>query len=117
MRYSLLARLLHWLMALGFVFMWLCGYVMTTWAGEDTPLEEFFFDLHISIGVTLAALLAFRIAVRLTHRPPAPARRYRHAGAPRRPLGHAALYVCWRSRKSTRIRSYRQLGVVEGRSA
>lgn len=93
MRYSLPARLIHWLMAAGFVFMWLCGYVMTTWAGEDTPLEEFLFDLHISIGVTLAALLVLRIAVRLTHRaPPLPdgiSRIERHGAH----LGHAALYA------------------------
>ena len=80
-------------MAIGFAFMWLCGYVMTTWAGDDTPLEEFLFDLHISIGVTLAALLVLRIAVRLTHRPPPlPAgigKLERHGAH----LGHAALYA------------------------
>ena len=92
-RYVPAARLLHWLMAAGFVFMWACGYVMTTWAGEDTPLEEFLFDLHISIGVTLAALLVLRIAIRLLYKPPplpAELTRLERHGAH---LGHAALYT------------------------
>ena len=92
-RYVLAARLLHWLMAAGFVFMWACGYVMTTWAGEDTPLEEFLFDLHISIGITLAALLVLRIAIRLLYKPPplpvGIGRLERHGAH----LGHAALYA------------------------
>ena len=92
-RYVLAARLLHWLMAAGFVVMWACGYVMTTWAGKDTPLEELLFDLHISIGVTLAALLVLRIAIRLTRRPPklpeGIGRLERHGAR----LGQAALYA------------------------
>ena len=92
-RYHLAARLMHWIMALGFVFMWGCGYAMTTLVEDDSPLEELLFDLHISVGVTLLALLVLRIAIRLVHRaPPLPAtirgmeRRAAH-------LGHAALYA------------------------
>ena len=92
-RYVLAARLLHWLMAAGFVFMWACGYVMTTWAGEDTPLEELLFDLHISIGVTLAALLVLRIAIRLTHRPPPLPERISGLERHGAHVGHAALYA------------------------
>ncbi|MCY4470689.1 MAG: cytochrome b/b6 domain-containing protein, partial [Thiotrichales bacterium] len=66
-KYHLATRLIHWIMAVGFVFMWGCGYAMTTLVVEDSPLEEFLFDLHISVGVTLLALLAVRIAVRLVH--------------------------------------------------
>ena len=80
-------------MAAGFVCMWACGYAMTTWAGEDMPLKEFLFDLHISIGATLAALLVLRIAIRLTCRPPKlpeGIRRLERHGAH---LGHAALYA------------------------
>ena len=73
--------------------MWTCGYVATTWAGEDTPLEEFLFELHISIGVTLAALLLVRILVRLAFRPPplphGIGRLERHGAH----LGYAALYA------------------------
>ena len=46
-RYHPAARLIHWAMALGFVFMWGCGYAMTTLVEDDSPLEEFLFDLHI----------------------------------------------------------------------
>ena len=49
-RYHVSARLIHWIMAVGFVFMWGCGYAMTTLVAEDSPLEEFLFDLHISVG-------------------------------------------------------------------
>ena len=83
-RYHLAARLMHWIMALGFVFMWGCGYSMTTLVEDDSPLEEFLFDLHISIGVTLLALLVVRIAVRLVHAPAAAAGVDPGAGAHRR---------------------------------
>ena len=81
-------------MALGFVFMWGCGYTMTTLVGEDSPLEEFLFDLHISVGVTLLALLVARIAVRVAL--PAAAAPGLDPGdwsAPAAHLGHAALYA------------------------
>ncbi len=92
-KYHLAARLIHWVMALGFVFMWGCGYAMTTLVEDDSPLEELLFDLHISVGVTLLALLVLRIAVRLTHPPPPlpdAIPRYERTGAH---LGHAALYA------------------------
>ena len=37
---------------------------------EDSPIEELLFDLHISVGVTLLALLVIRVVVRLTYPPP-----------------------------------------------
>ncbi|WP_293576921.1 cytochrome b/b6 domain-containing protein [Phaeobacter sp.] len=92
-RYHFLARLLHWLMALGFVFMWACGYAMSSLVGEDTPLEELLFGLHISGGVTLAFLLILRIALRLVLPHPAPVAglsRWEHIGSQ---LGHLALYL------------------------
>lgn len=57
-RYSLAARLIHWIMAAGLAFMWCCGYAMTTLVAEDSPLEELLFGLHISTGVTLLLLAA-----------------------------------------------------------
>ena len=92
-RYHLAARWLHWIMAVGFVFMWVCGYTMTTLVAEDSALEEILFDLHISAGVTLLVLLLVRIAVRVsTTLPPLPPEipRLDRAGAR---LGHAALYA------------------------
>ena len=69
-RYAPAARLLHWLMAAGFIFMWACGYAMTTWVAEDSALEERLFDLHISIGVTLLGLMLVRGMVRVLNEPP-----------------------------------------------
>ena len=69
-RYVLSARILHWLMAAGFIFMWACGYAMTSLVPDDSALEEFLFGLHISIGVTLLFLLVARITVRLWNAPP-----------------------------------------------
>ena len=74
MRYTLTARLLHWIMAAGFVFMWSSGYIMTTLVNKDGPTGSWLFGLHISVGATLLALLLLRIAVRLRGRtPPLPA--------------------------------------------
>ena len=69
-KYALPARAMHWIMAAGFIFMWACGYAMTTLVEDDSPLQEFLFGLHISVGVTLAALLILRVAIRLLNRPP-----------------------------------------------
>lgn len=92
-RYNLAARLIHWTMALGFVFMWACGYTMTTLVEDDSALEELLFDLHISVGVTLLALLAARIAVRLAFPPPALPDSIRGMERTAAHLGHAALYA------------------------
>ena len=92
-RYHLAARMMHWLMALGFVFMWGCGYAMTTLVVEDSPLEEFLFDLHISVGVTLLALLVARIAIRLIHKPPQLPDSIHRLERTAAHLGHAALYA------------------------
>ncbi len=92
-KYHLAARLIHWIMAAGFVFMWGCGYAMTTLVEDDSPLEELLFDLHISIGVTLLALLVLRIAVRLAKRPPPLPDSIRGTERTAAHLGHAALYA------------------------
>ena len=92
-RYHVSARLIHWIMAVGFVFMWGCGYAMTTLVEEDSPLEEFLFDLHISIGVTLLVLLVLRIAIRLAFPPPVLPASIRGLERTAAHLGHAALYV------------------------
>jgi len=73
--YAMPARALHWLMAAGFVFMWACGYAMTSLPSlieDDSPFEELLYMLHISTGVTLFALLIARVAVRRVYPPPPP---------------------------------------------
>ncbi len=92
-RYHLAARLMHWIMAVGFVFMWACGYAMTTLVEDDSPLEELLFDLHVSVGVTLLALLVARITIRLVHKPPPLPDAIRGVERKAAHLGHAALYA------------------------
>ena len=70
MIYAYPARLLHWIMAAGFAFMWACGFTMTTLVTEDSLVEETLRGLHVSAGVTLAALWLVRVGVRLTNKPP-----------------------------------------------
>ncbi|MDA7949210.1 MAG: cytochrome b [Hyphomicrobiaceae bacterium] len=92
-RYSVAARVLHWAMALGFIFMWACGYAMTSLVPEDSALEKFLFGLHISIGVTLLGLLIIRIAVRSKAPPPPLPQGFAPWEKAASHLGHLALYV------------------------
>lgn len=84
--------ILHWLIGALIVFMFLLGWYMTElpkdadkvmsfdlfdlgiaqWnvAQEMSP-RTFYFNLHKSLGVTILALVLFRIYWRLSHRPPA----------------------------------------------
>ena len=92
-QYALSARVLHWLMAVGFLGMWVCGFVMTTLVEEDSPLEETLFDLHISFGVTLLALLVIRILIRFLHTPPPLPESIQGIERFGAHAGHIALYV------------------------
>lgn len=92
-RYSLSAQTLHWLMAFGFVFMWACGYAMTSLVADDSALQETLFGLHISIGVSLLVLLIIRIGVRLTSAAPAPFQSLQNWEKLASHLGHLALYA------------------------
>lgn len=91
-RYTKTAIILHWLIGALIVFMFLLGWYMTElpkdadkvmsfdlfdlgiaqWnvAQEMSP-RTFYFNLHKSVGVTILALVLFRIYWRLSHRPPA----------------------------------------------
>jgi cytochrome b561 len=90
-RYSTVAVILHWLIAIGIISMIFFGWYMTdlpkeapkemsydlfdlgiyTWelAKEASP-RTFYFNLHKSIGVTLLGLIAFRLFWRMTHKAP-----------------------------------------------
>ena len=91
-RYTKTAVILHWLIALGIFIMFGIGWFMAdlpkeapkqmaydlfdlgivTWQlGEEVSPRTFYFNLHKSIGVTLFALIIFRILWRITHKPPA----------------------------------------------
>lgn len=85
--YGLVSRVLHWSMALLVVLM-----LGSDWWMEDLGrLDEIAaMDLHQSIGMTLLALLAFRLAWRAVNRGyPAPPNHWRMAAR----LGHLILYT------------------------
>ncbi|HKY80287.1 MAG TPA: cytochrome b [Sphingobium sp.] len=63
-RYSLVARLLHWIMAILILFnLWL-GF-----AHDALPREWQVMPVHKSVGLTVLALAILRLGWRLTHRP------------------------------------------------
>lgn len=91
-RYTKTAKVLHWLIAIGVFGMFALGWFMTdlpkeapkqmaydlfdwgiyTWqVSEEISPRSFYFNLHKSIGVTIFALIIFRILWRVTHKPPA----------------------------------------------
>jgi len=69
-RYDKVAITLHWLVAVGVFVMIGLGWYMTD-IPKGTPARAFFYNLHKSIGVTLAIIVLIRILWRWSHRPPA----------------------------------------------
>jgi cytochrome b561 len=71
-RYTAVAILLHWLIALGILALIVIGLLMTQWPGAIGPMETFkLYQLHKSIGITVLLLAVMRILWRFTHKPPA----------------------------------------------
>lgn len=91
-RYTKVAIILHWLIALAIFFMIGLGWYMTdlpkegpkqmafdlfdwgvfTWQlSEPGSARMFYFNLHKSVGLSLFLLILFRIYWRITHKPPA----------------------------------------------
>jgi cytochrome b561 len=91
-RYTKTAIVLHWLIAIGLIFMFALGWFMSdlpkdgaksssydlfnlgiyTWQmAEEVSPRTFYFNLHKSIGATILVLIAIRVLWRLTHQPPA----------------------------------------------
>jgi cytochrome b561 len=67
-RYTGLARLLHWLVALLVLVMIPVGLMLMRL--PPGKLQNTLFDLHRSVGVLLFVLVVIRLAWRLTHPPP-----------------------------------------------
>jgi cytochrome b561 len=68
-RYTRLAIILHWVMALGIVALAAMGLVMTHLTLEPMQLFQIY-QLHKSIGITVLLAAFLRLAWRLFHRPP-----------------------------------------------
>lgn len=72
-RYSLLHRLLHWLIAIGIIGLIAVGLYMTG-LEKDDPNRFEIYSLHKSIGVTVLGLVILRLISRaITYIPPLPA--------------------------------------------
>ena len=90
-RYTLVAIVLHWLIALGILALLGLGLAMTR--GSLPPMDRFaFYQWHKSIGLTVLVLMVLRVLWRLFHTPPPlpvamPKAERRAAGA-----AHLALY-------------------------
>ena len=69
-RYSTIAMLFHWLVALLIIGAFIMGLVMTDMPGI-TPTKLKYYSWHKWAGVTILGLAALRLLWRLTHRPPA----------------------------------------------
>ena len=67
-RYTRVAVLLHWLIALFFLFNVSLGFFME---GFPRPVKSVVLGLHISSGFTVLCLSVLRLLWRLSHRPPA----------------------------------------------
>lgn len=113
-RYTKVAIILHGLVALGIFAMFALGWYMHelpkkapeqsaynlfdlgiyTWQlAEAVSPRTFYFNLHKSIGVTLLALIAFRVFWRITHRPPAALDSYKAWEKKLSTATHHALYM------------------------
>ncbi len=68
LRYTRIAMLLHWLTVLAVTGLFAIGWYMVDL--PKGPLRGYWFALHKSIGLSLAALIVLRLAWRLGHAPP-----------------------------------------------
>lgn len=89
--YTLVAKLLHWLMAALIVGLLMLGFYMADLPLSPDKLQ--FYSWHKWVGVTVFALCVCRVLWRLTHRPPhypdSMSRRMQVLAH----LGHGGLYV------------------------
>ncbi len=93
-RYTKVAVTLHWLIAVLVVTQLILGWWMIEIPQQPVGARAYWFNLHKSIGVTIALLALVRIAWRLRHPAPSlpasvPAWQRRAAAA-----SHALLYAC-----------------------
>ncbi len=92
-RYTAVAVVLHWLMAIAIIWMLMLGLYMTSDSVPDKAAKIALFQLHKSVGIVLLWLIAVRIAWRLTHRAPELTGPYPKLERVLATLGHIALYI------------------------
>jgi cytochrome b561 len=92
-RYTNVAIILHWLIALGvFVLVGIAWYMVDIPKGA--PERAFWFNLHKSVGTTIGVLVLIRLWWRLTHRPPALPTSMPAWEITASKTSHALLYTC-----------------------
>lgn len=93
-RYDRVAITLHWLLAFGLLAQIALGLWMVDIPKLPAGVRAYWFNLHKSIGLTLAALIFARLLWRIAHRPPPlPATLPRCQGLAARVV-HGLLYLC-----------------------
>jgi cytochrome b561 len=70
-RYAAAAIALHWTIAALILMQIALGWIMNEVVPDHTPNQQWLENIHISLGLTILILVLIRIAVRLTHKPPA----------------------------------------------
>ena len=92
-RYSLTAMVLHWVIAAAVFGQIAFGWYLQT-VPRLTPDRAIFVNWHKSTGVVIGLLILFRIAWRLTHKPPPfPASMPAWEQSAAR-VSHVLLYIC-----------------------
>lgn len=70
-RYNAVAMIIHWLTALSVIGLLVVGNIMADLPKEQNALKFLLFQWHKTFGITILLLTLFRLAWRLTHKPPA----------------------------------------------
>ncbi len=112
--YTKTAIVLHWLIAIFIALMFVLGWYMAelpkeapkqmaydlfdlgiyTWqVAEEVSPRTFYFNLHKSLGLTVLALIVFRILWRITHTPPAALSSYKAIEKKVAKATHHSLYL------------------------
>ena len=90
--YGSIAKLLHWGTAILFLGSYISVYYRHWFTEDKTPENWTALQLHLSIGLTIAVVVALRIAWRMTNKVPdlEPGTKLEHQAAK---AGHYALYA------------------------
>jgi len=90
--YGSIAKCLHWSTAVLFLGSYISVYYRHWFTEKETPENWIALQLHLSIGVTIAVIVALRIIWRLSNRVPElePGTKLEHLAAH---VGHLALYA------------------------
>jgi len=84
---------LHWIVGLAILAQFALGWWMLDVPKDPPGVRAWWFNLHKSIGITLAAFVVLRLLWRVTH-PVAPAARLPRLQRLAASWTHGALYVC-----------------------